>query len=151
MLGVVCLGGDQGSVTLMGQSAGSSSTMYHLMSPRFEPFIRSPFINAVERLHECLQLRPLGLDRTGHMSFLTGQDRTPKFGGQVLPDRTESGLIFLNILPAKVLKVRCPGRKSSSFWTVRILKICQTSGQDMMSGRALNDMVQMGFERLFFR
>jgi hypothetical protein len=29
------------------------------------------------------------------MSFLTGQDRTPKFAGQVLPDRTESGLIFL--------------------------------------------------------
>ena len=41
----------------------------------------------------------LGLDRTGHMSFLTGQDRTTKFAGQVLPDRTESGLIFLNILP----------------------------------------------------
>ena len=37
----------------------------------------------------------LGLDRTGHMSFLTGQDRTPKFAGQVLPERTESGLIFL--------------------------------------------------------
>ena len=37
----------------------------------------------------------LGLNRTGHMSFLTGQDRTPKFAGQVLPDRTESGLIFL--------------------------------------------------------
>jgi hypothetical protein len=29
------------------------------------------------------------------MSFLTGQDRTLKFAGQVLPDRTESGLIFL--------------------------------------------------------
>ena len=43
----------------------------------------------------------VGLDRTGHMSFLTGQDRTPKFAGQVLPDRTESGLIFLNILPYK--------------------------------------------------
>ena len=26
-------------------------------------------------------------------------DRTPKFAGQVLPDRTESGLTFLNILP----------------------------------------------------
>ena len=35
----------------------------------------------------------LGLNWTGHMSFLTGQDRTPKFAGQVLPDRTESGLI----------------------------------------------------------
>ena len=43
----------------------------------------------------------LGLDRTGHMSFLTGQDRTPKFAGQVLPDWTESGLTFLNILPTK--------------------------------------------------
>ena len=43
----------------------------------------------------------LGLNRTGHMSFLTGQDRTPKFAGQVLPDWTESGLIFLNILPTK--------------------------------------------------
>ena len=30
-----------------------------------------------------------------HMSFLTGQDRTPKFVGQVQPDWTESGLIFL--------------------------------------------------------
>ena len=40
----------------------------------------------------------VGLDRTGHMSFLTGQDRTPKFAGQVLPDRTKSGLTFLNIL-----------------------------------------------------
>jgi hypothetical protein len=29
------------------------------------------------------------------MSFLTRQDRTPQFAGQVLPDRTESGLIFL--------------------------------------------------------
>jgi hypothetical protein len=35
------------------------------------------------------------------MSFLTGQDRTPKFAGQVLPDRTESGLILFNILPTK--------------------------------------------------
>ena len=29
------------------------------------------------------------------MSFLNRQDRTPKFAGQFLPDRTESGLIFL--------------------------------------------------------
>ena len=43
----------------------------------------------------------LGLNRTGHMSFLAGQDRTPKFAGQVLPDRTESGLILFNILPTK--------------------------------------------------
>jgi hypothetical protein len=33
------------------------------------------------------------------MSFLIEQDWTPKFAGQVLPDRTESGHIFLNILP----------------------------------------------------
>ena len=40
----------------------------------------------------------LGLDRTGHMSFLIRQDRTPKFAGQVLSDWTESGLIISNIL-----------------------------------------------------
>ena len=33
----------------------------------------------------------LGLDRTEHMSFLSGQDRTPKLAGHVLPDRTKSG------------------------------------------------------------
>ena len=37
----------------------------------------------------------VGLDRTEHMSFLTGQDRTTKFAGQVLQDQTESGLQFL--------------------------------------------------------
>ena len=42
-----------------------------------------------------------GLKRTGHMSFLTGQDRTPKFPGQVLLDQTKSGLPFLNILHTK--------------------------------------------------
>ena len=45
----------------------------------------------------------LGLDRTRHMSFLTGQDRTPNFAGQVLRDRTKSGLIFLMILPTKYM------------------------------------------------
>jgi hypothetical protein len=43
----------------------------------------------------------IGLNRTGHMSFLTGQNRTTKFAGQCLPDRTKSGLIFLNILHTK--------------------------------------------------
>ena len=43
----------------------------------------------------------LGLNRTGHMSFLTGQNRTPKFAKQDLPDWTESRVIFLNILPTK--------------------------------------------------
>ena len=41
----------------------------------------------------------VGLDRTGNMSFLTRQDWTPKFARQILPDQTESGLIFSNILP----------------------------------------------------
>ena len=36
----------------------------------------------------------LGLDRTDHMSFPSGQDRTPKFAGRVLPDRTKSGPRF---------------------------------------------------------
>ena len=35
------------------------------------------------------------------------------------------------------LKVRRPGRKTSGFRTVRILKILQTSRPDVMSGRAL--------------
>ena len=48
-----------------------------------------------------IYLVKLGLNRIGHMSFLTGQDRTPKFAGQVLADRTESGLIFLNILTTR--------------------------------------------------
>ena len=38
----------------------------------------------------------LGLNRTGHISVSPGQDRTPKFAGRVLPDRTKSGpIIFL--------------------------------------------------------
>ena len=40
----------------------------------------------------------------------------------------------------EVLKVRRPGRKMSGFWTVRILKILRTSGPDVMSGRALNNI-----------
>ena len=38
------------------------------------------------------------------MSFLTGQDQTHKFAGQVLPDRTEgeAGLIFFHILTYQV-------------------------------------------------
>ena len=38
---------------------------------------------------------PVGFDWTEHMSFLTGQDQTPKFAGQVLPDGTKSRLILL--------------------------------------------------------
>ena len=39
----------------------------------------------------------LGLDRTWHMSLMSGQDRASNFAGRVLPDRTESELIFLMI------------------------------------------------------
>ena len=38
-----------------------------------------------------LEPQQLGLNRTGHMSVQPGQDRTPKFAGSVLPDRTKSG------------------------------------------------------------
>ena len=52
-------------------------------------------INLLLFMRDCgLASFVLGLDRTGHMSFLTRQDRTPKFAGQVLPDRTKLGLIF---------------------------------------------------------
>ena len=40
----------------------------------------------------------VGLDRTWHMSLMTGQDWTPEFARQILPDRTESGLIFNGLL-----------------------------------------------------
>ena len=43
----------------------------------------------------------LGLDRTGHMSIPNGQNRTPKSAGQIMLDRTESGLVFSNILHTK--------------------------------------------------
>ena len=42
----------------------------------------------------------VGLKWTGHMSFFTGQDQTPKFAKQVLPDRTDSGVY----LPSMVYK-----------------------------------------------
>ena len=60
---------------------------------------QSDLLQKTKNKQHCMQM--LGLDRTGHMSFLTGPDRTPKFAGQVLPDRTESGLIFLDNLPYK--------------------------------------------------
>ena len=49
------------------------------------------------------------------MTFLTGQDRTPKFAGQVLPDRTESGLSFLTFyltnMDYQFLYDKVPGHK----------------------------------------
>ena len=55
----------------------------------------------------------VGLDRTGHMSFLTGQDRTPKFAGQVLPDRTESGLLFLKHFTGDISSHKISGVKNA--------------------------------------
>ena len=51
----------------------------------------------------------VGLNRTGHMSFLPKQDRTLKFAGQVLPDWTKSGLTFYipnNRISMKVVKLK---------------------------------------------
>ena len=45
-------------------------------------------------------LKFVGLNRTGH---LTRQDRTPKFAGQVLPDQTKSGVVFLKILQPSLI------------------------------------------------
>ena len=47
----------------------------------------------------------------------------------------EMYIYFFQLLT--VLLVRCPGRKTSGFQTVRILKILRTSGPEVMSGRAL--------------
>ena len=47
------------------------------------------------------QASQLGLNRTGLMGFLNGQDRTTKFARQVLLDQTKSGLISLKILHTK--------------------------------------------------
>ena len=47
-----------------------------------------------------------------------------------------------------VLKVRRPGRKTSGFRTVRILKILRTSRLDVMSGRALFQTIKLYAELL---
>ena len=53
------------------------------------------------------------------------------------------------LLLSKVLKVRRPGRKTSGFRTVRILKICRTSGPDVMSSRALLQMHDLDLPNIF--
>ena len=55
------------------------------------------------------------LDRTGHISFLTGQNWTPKFTGQVLPDQIESGLLFLKHLTWQAVDISY--HKISSLYT----------------------------------
>ena len=44
---------------------------------------------------ESMKITMVGLNRTGHMSVQPGQNRTPKFAGRVLPDRTSTGPILL--------------------------------------------------------
>jgi hypothetical protein len=46
-----------------------------------------------------------------------------------------------NLIFFSELKVRRLGMKTSGFRTVRILKICRTSGLDVMSSRALLQIV----------
>ena len=76
---------------------------WFLMSSLVCPFVSGvqimtktvPNIKEVQIVDRIFLYIVIGLDWTGLMSFLTGQDLTPKFAGQVLPDGTESGLIFL--------------------------------------------------------
>ena len=69
-------------------------------------------------LYEVALLFHVGVNRTGHMSYLTGQERTPKFARQVLPDWTKSGLIFLNILHLQITEFHW----NSSNWNFFCLK-----------------------------
>ena len=73
--------------------------------------------------------------------FWPNGTRHPKFSG---PDWIQTYIFkHLTIQINKIflsLKVWRPGRKMSGFRTARILKICQTSGPDVMSGRALEDI-----------
>ena len=98
-----------------------------------------------EKKNEMYQIRvhinSLRLDWNGNMSFLTGQDRTTKFAAQVLQDWTETRLIFSNQF-FFFLKVLRTGRKTSSVWKVQFLKICQNSGPDVKSGRALKELLR---------
>ena len=57
----------------------------------------------------CREHYGSGLNWTGHMSFLTGKDQTSKCAGQVLPDRTKSGLTFYipnNRISVKFIKLK---------------------------------------------
>ena len=63
-----------------------------------------PNIKEVQIVDRLFLYIVIGLDWTGLMSFLTGQDLTPKFAGQVLPDRTVSELIFLKKLTMQINK-----------------------------------------------
>jgi len=74
-------GGDQGSVTLMGQSAGSSSALYHLMSPRsaglFHRVIAQSGSNFSPSLHSITgsQAARFGAEAAIAMGCLLGGER----------------------------------------------------------------------------
>ena len=61
----------------------------HALLDKKENFIVLLWYCKVIVYKSCAELFLLGLDRTGHMSFLTGQDRTPKFARQVLWNRNK--------------------------------------------------------------
>ena len=85
---------------------------WFLMSSLVCPFVSGvqimtktvPNIKEVQIVDRLFLYIVIGLDWTGLMSFLTGQDLTPKFAGQVLPDRTVSELIFLKKLTMQINK-----------------------------------------------
>ena len=80
--------------------------------PYFKPFLEmKPLKSTLGVYLNVMGSNAVGLDRTGHMSFLTGQDRTPKFAGQVLPDRTKSGLMSKSILQYRFSKNKVCGHK----------------------------------------
>ena len=57
-----------------------------------------PFNNYVVKMRggrNILFLSMISAQPDGHMSFLTGQDQTHKFARQVLPDWTESRLMYI--------------------------------------------------------
>ena len=101
----------------------------------------------------CNSHNMIGLDRTGQMSFLIWQDRTPKFArlewigtciskhfnkyinNKKMKKKIERNFFFILFFYYffLFLTLRRPGRKTFGFRTVRILTIWL----DGMSGRAL--------------
>ena len=85
---------------------------WFLMSSLVCPFVSGvqimtktvPNIKEVQIVDRMFLYIVIGLDWTGLMSFLTGQDLTPKFAGQVLPDRIVSELILLKKLTMQINK-----------------------------------------------
>ena len=91
-----------------------------------------------------------GLDRTGHiMSFQKGQDRTgpdrtPKFVRQVLPDWTDSGLIFVTFYLIILIWYKGP---RTEIWCQKILKI---GIYLKINKKILKKKMKFFFEKLIF-